>query len=68
MKGQFIKTDLFRVGWSFAGTKHFIRTNETLAPYRAWLLQFFAALERKEGRAAILAGVEEVRKNFNEAK
>ncbi|NUO82718.1 hypothetical protein HUU05_21815 [candidate division KSB1 bacterium] len=60
--------DTFKVGWSFEGTKHFISTNETLAPYRAWLLQFFAALERKEGRAAILAGVEEVRKNFNEAK
>jgi len=30
----------------------------------AWLLQFFAALERKEGRAAILAGVREVKASF----
>ena len=56
--------DTFKVGWSFEGTKHFISTNEKLAPQRAWLLQFFAALERKEGREAILAGVEEVREKF----
>jgi len=49
---------------SFAGTKHFIGTNETLAPHRAWLLQFFAAIERKAGRGAILAGLKEARGKF----
>jgi len=56
--------DTFKVGWSFEGTKHFISTNEKLAPHRAWLLQFFAALERKEGREAILAGLKETREKF----
>jgi tetratricopeptide (TPR) repeat protein len=59
--------DTFQVGWSFEGTKHFISTNEKLASYRAWLLQFFAAIERKEGREAILAGLKEVREKFGAA-
>lgn len=60
--------DTFKVDWPFEGTKHFISTNETLAPHRAWLLQFFAAIERKEGREAILAGLQEARQNFKTAK
>jgi hypothetical protein len=34
----------FKVSWSFEGTKHFIGENEKLSPYRAWLMQLFAAL------------------------
>lgn len=60
--------DTFKVGWTFNGVKHFISTNETLAPPRAWLLQFFAALEREEGRDAILAGLQGARQNFKAAK
>ncbi|MDZ7369071.1 MAG: hypothetical protein ONB43_24935 [candidate division KSB1 bacterium] len=56
--------DTFKVGWSFEGTKHFISQNEKLAPHRAWLLQFFEAIERKEGREAILAGLKEAREKF----
>ena len=56
--------DTFKVNWSFAGTKHFIGTNETLAPHRAWLLQFFEAVERKAGRVANLAGLKEVKASF----
>ncbi len=55
--------DTFKVGWTFNGTKHFISQNEKLAPYRAWLLQLFSALE-KEGREAILAALREVREKF----
>lgn len=62
------QSDTFKVGWTFNGTKHFISTNETLATHRAWLLQFFAAIESKEGREAILAGLQEARKNFSAAK
>jgi len=50
--------------WPFEGTKHFISQNETLAPYRAWLLQLFQALEIKAGREAILAALREVREKF----
>jgi len=57
------------VDWTFNGTKHFISKNENpdgrgLAPYRAWLLQLFEALEIKEGREAILAALREVREKF----
>jgi len=52
------------VSWAFNGTKHFISTNDTLAPYREWLLQLYAAMEIKDGREAILAALREARKNF----
>jgi hypothetical protein len=60
--------DTFTVGWSFAGTKHFISIEPNpdgrgLARYRAWLLQFFAAIEG-ENRAAILAGLQAARAGF----
>ena len=44
----------FQVGWSFAGSKHFIATDPRLAPRRAWLQTLFTALEG-ENRDAILA-------------
>jgi len=55
--------DTFQVGWTFNGTKHFISQNERLAPYRAWLLQLFSALEN-EGGEAIHAALREVREKF----
>ncbi|MGH7598619.1 MAG: hypothetical protein ACREOI_19875 [bacterium] len=57
--------DSFQVSWTFNGAKHFISTNEKLAPYRAWLLQLFQALEIEAGREAILAALREVREKFN---
>jgi tetratricopeptide (TPR) repeat protein len=47
----------FRVEWSFSGTKHFIETEERLAPKRAWLLNLIAAFEQ-QNRAAILKGLD----------
>jgi len=55
--------DTFKVTWSFAGSKHFISQHETLAPYRAWLLQFFSALEG-ENREAILQALQSVGANY----
>jgi tetratricopeptide (TPR) repeat protein len=43
----------FKLEWSWDGTVHFIQSNDRLAPVRAWLLSFFAALERLD-REAIL--------------
>jgi len=57
--------DSFQVGTIFNGTKHFISQNEKLAPYRAWLLQLFTAMEIKDGRDAILAALREVREKFS---
>ncbi len=56
-----IQPDTFKVNWSFNGTKHFISTEPKLAPHREWLLQFFAAMEREDGKEAILAGLREMR-------
>ncbi len=53
----------FKVGWSFAGTKHFISQHEPLVPYRAWLLQFFSALEG-ENREAILQALQSVQADY----
>ena len=47
----------FRVTWTFAGTRHFIGQHPGLAPYRAWLQQFFDAVEGQD-RQAILAGLQ----------
>jgi tetratricopeptide (TPR) repeat protein len=55
--------DTFKVGWTFNGTKHFISQHEPLAPYRAWLLQFFSALEG-ENREAILRDLQSVRADY----
>ncbi|MDZ7304532.1 MAG: hypothetical protein ONB44_20600, partial [candidate division KSB1 bacterium] len=59
--------DTFKVSWTFAGTKHFIRVEPQLARYREWLLQLFAAVEIKDGREAILAALQEVRARFQTA-
>jgi hypothetical protein len=36
----------FTVQWIFDGTKNFISHDDTLAPYRNWLLAFFEALSQ----------------------
>ena len=41
----------FQVGWSFAGTKQFVRTAPALEPYKDLLLQVFAALEASDRTA-----------------
>jgi hypothetical protein len=41
------------VRWNFAGTKHFVRIDPALAPYKDLLLQMFSALEAGD-RAAML--------------
>ena len=46
----------FRLGWTWEGTKHFIQTDERLAPVRAWLLSLISALEGPN-RDAILQGL-----------
>ena len=53
----------FKVGWSFKGTRYFINNNETLAPYRPWLMQLFDAVEGAD-RHAILSALQEVRASF----
>jgi len=58
--------DTSQVSWSFEGTKYFISQNEKLMPYRAWLLQFFAAIEG-ENREAMLAALREARVSFQMA-
>jgi hypothetical protein len=50
----------FKVGWSFKGTRYFINNNETLAPYRPWLMRLFDAVEGAD-RHAILSALQEVR-------
>jgi hypothetical protein len=50
----------FRVDWSFKGTRYFISNNDTLTPYRAWLIRLFDAVEGAD-RHAILSALQEVR-------
>jgi tetratricopeptide (TPR) repeat protein len=53
----------FRVGWAFAGTRHFIGQHPSLASHRAWLQQFFDMVEGQD-RQTILAGLQAVRAAF----
>ena len=53
----------FKLGWTFDGTKHFITQNESLAPYREWLLGLIAAVGEKD-RNTILAALDTTRANF----
>ncbi|RIK58557.1 hypothetical protein DCC62_29310, partial [candidate division KSB1 bacterium] len=41
-----------------------ISSAPTNPSHRAWLLQFFVAIERKEGREAIWVGLQETKKVF----
>jgi tetratricopeptide (TPR) repeat protein len=53
----------FQVGWNWAGTEHFVQTDERLAPVRDWLLSLFQAL-RGMNRAAILDGIQKATERF----
>ncbi|MGH8480091.1 MAG: hypothetical protein ACREXK_11045 [Gammaproteobacteria bacterium] len=55
----------FQVGWSFAGSKRFIATDQRLAPHRGWLQTLFTALEG-ENRDAILAALDGVREKLTQ--
>jgi hypothetical protein len=52
-----------KAGWSFKGIRYFIHNNETLTPYRPWLMQLFNAVEG-EDRHAVLSALQEVRISF----
>ena len=54
------QSDDFKVTWTFNGTKHYIDQDAQLAPYRAWLGQFFIALEA-EDRETALTGLQATR-------
>ncbi|HKU74728.1 MAG TPA: tetratricopeptide repeat protein [Pyrinomonadaceae bacterium] len=54
----------FSLQWSFGGTKHFISESHHLAANKAWLLQFFAAMEG-ENRDAIIKGLKSASENLN---
>ena len=49
----------FHVGWGWAGTVHFIQTDERLAPVRGWLLALIEAVQGKD-REAVLGGLRSV--------
>jgi tetratricopeptide (TPR) repeat protein len=45
------------------GTRYFIDNNDTLAPYRPWLMQLFDAVEA-DNRHGVLSALQEVRVSF----
>jgi hypothetical protein len=53
----------FKVGGPFKGIRDFISNNDTLAPYRLWLMQLFDAVEGAD-RHAILSALQEARASF----
>jgi len=53
----------FNLTWSFEGTRHFIGQSEKLSPYRAWLMQLFAALASPT-RDQIIKGLNETKAAF----
>jgi tetratricopeptide (TPR) repeat protein len=53
----------FRVEWDWAGTVHFIQTDDRLASVRDWLLSFLEALQGKD-RAAVLEGLRTAASSF----
>ena len=53
----------FQMHWSWAGTVHFIQTDDRLAPVRGWLLSFLEALQGQD-RAALLAGIRTAASSF----
>ena len=57
------RSEDFRVGWSFEGTKHFVSQNKRLAPFRGWLLELFAAMGAKD-RDTLLGALDAVRVKF----
>ena len=58
--------DNFKIGLNLASVKTFVIQNESLAPHRAWLGQFYAAIEQ-ENRDTILEAVQKTKANFQPA-
>lgn len=56
----------FKIGLNLDGVKTFVSQNESLAPHRAWLGQFYAAVG-EENRKAILESVQKAKANFQPA-
>ena len=56
----------FKIGLNLDGVKTFVSQNESLAPHRAWLGQFYAAVG-EENREAILESVQKAKANFQPA-
>jgi tetratricopeptide (TPR) repeat protein len=54
---------VFKVEWTFDGTRHFISQTEKLAPYREWLDKLFDAIGGKD-RETILKGLKEAKESF----
>lgn len=52
----------FKVTWLFNGTRHFIRQNQKLAPYRVWADTLFAALDLNHEE--MLKALRESKANF----
>jgi len=61
-----LQPDNFKIGLNLDGVKTFVSQNESLAPHRAWLGQFYAAVEQ-ENRDAILKSLQEAKANFKPA-
>lgn len=61
------KPEDYTIGWTFIGTKHFIKNSEQLKPDSQWLLSFFTAIEGPN-RDAIVKGLQDVLKDFNKSK
>ena len=58
--------DNFKIGLNLASVKTFVSQNESLAPHRAWLGQFYVAIEQ-ENRDTILVSVQKAKENFQSA-
>ena len=55
--------ETFHVGWSFAGTNHYVQSEQVFAPYRPWLMELFSIVESKD-RAGLLSALDRVRSSF----
>ncbi|MDM8554337.1 tetratricopeptide repeat protein [Desulfococcaceae bacterium HSG7] len=54
-----------KIGWTFNGVKHYIKTEAKLAPHHDWLLRFFTALEA-EKRDSVLKGLRSLQASFEQ--
>ncbi|MFQ5677591.1 MAG: hypothetical protein ACE5G1_17005, partial [bacterium] len=59
-----LQPDEFKIGFNMDGIKTFVSQNEKLAPHRAWLGQFYTAVEQPN-RDAIINLMEKVKDNFS---
>ena len=61
-----VQGDNFKIGLNLDGVKTFVSQNESLAPHRAWLGQFYAAVAQ-ENRDTILKSLQDAKANFKPA-